>query len=302
LISISPQTHDELYHDWRKALRFCRTLPDISPEKPLTFHMFWRQRRPGFWRKTRPFGRKQALAVKAFLATQDLACCSLVLWSDDDLSENAWVRPFAPYLTFRIYHPEAEARGTALAEHPALYLQRDGRVWRDGDLFRILALHKYGGVYVDMDMVLLRSLGVLLDQEFIYQWDRFDGVYNNALMHLRQGSDFGRALIGGVIAIPPGEFNWGRENLKRAFDQGRTITVWPGPFFDPEWQADPQFKPFEDTPNSRNLYEGAFAWHWHNRWDEQVQEGSKFQRLEALIDQKLGAMGLWTGAPGHATA
>jgi len=299
VIAISPGTHPDLYHDWRTALTFCRTLPDVSPREPVTFHMFWRQRRAGFWRKARPFGRKQALAVKAFFATQDLSRCSLVLWSNEDLSGNAWLRPFGPHLTFRIYRPEAEARGTELADRPELYDQQDGRVWRDADLFRILALHNYGGVYVDMDMVLLRSLGVLLDQEFVYQWDRFDGVYNNALMHVWKRGDFARELIAGVMTIPPGRFNWGRENLRRAIDRGCAVTVFPSPFFNTEWQADPQFKPFESTPNSANLYDGAFAWHWHNRWDEPIQEGSKFQRLEARIERKLLEMGVLTGASGR---
>jgi hypothetical protein len=299
VIAISPDTHADLYHDWRSALTFCRTLPDVSPREPVTFHMFWRQRRAGFWRKVRPFGRKQALAVKAFFATQDLSRCSLVLWSNEDLSRNPWLRPFAPQLRFRIYQPEAEARGTELAGRPELYGQQDGRAWRDADLFRILALHNYGGVYVDMDMVLLRSLGVLLDQEFVYQWDRFDGVYNNALMHVRKRGDFARELINGVIAIPPGRFNWGRENLRRAIDRGCAVTVFPSPFFNTEWQADPRFKPFEKTPNSANLYDGAFAWHWHNRWDEPIQEGSKFQRLEARIERKLLEMGVLTGASGR---
>jgi hypothetical protein len=299
VIAISPDTHADLYHDWRRALTFCRTLPDVSPREPVTFHMFWRQRRAGFWRRVRPFGRKQALPVKAFVATQDLSRCSLVLWSNEDLSGNAWLRPLAPHLTFRIYRPESEARGTELADRPELYRQQDPHVWRDGDLFRILALHNYGGVYVDMDMVLLRSLGVLLDQEFVYQWDRFDGIYNNALMHLRKRGDFARELIAGVMAIPPGRFNWGRENLRRAIDRGRAITVFPSPFFNTEWQADPQFKPFENTPNSTNLYDGAFAWHWHNRWDEAIQEGSKFQRLEARIDRKLLEMGVLTGPSGR---
>ena len=72
--------------------------------------------------------------------------------------------------------------------------------------------------------------------------------------------------------------------------------MFPCPFFDTEWQADPRFEPFRNTPNSANLYEGAFAWHWHNRWDEPIQEGSKFHRLEARIDQKLRAMDLRAAA------
>src|SRR3954452_6200522 len=83
LIQISAATHPGLYHDWRTSLAFCRTLPDVAPPEPVTFHMFWRERSGRFWPTRRPFGRKQALPVKSFVATQDLTMCSLSLWSDD---------------------------------------------------------------------------------------------------------------------------------------------------------------------------------------------------------------------------
>jgi hypothetical protein len=139
--------------------------------------------------------------------------------------------------------------------------------------------------------VLLRSLGALLSQEFVYQWENYDGAYNGALMHLRKGSDFARELIHGIIEILPGDSNWGRANFRRAFDSGVRITVFPSSFFDTEWQADLHFEPFKKTPGSAALYDGAFAWHWHNRWDQPIQAGSKFQRLEARTDQKLIQMG-----------
>ena len=129
-VTISPDAHPELYPDWRKAIAFCRTIPDVAPREPVLFHMFWRQRRPGWWRRTRRFGRKQALPVKAFFATQDLSQCSLVLWSDEDLSGNEWLRPFWSRLTCRVYAPAVEARGTPLQDRPALYRQQDGRAWR----------------------------------------------------------------------------------------------------------------------------------------------------------------------------
>jgi mannosyltransferase OCH1-like enzyme len=168
-------------------------------------------------------------------------------------------------------------------------------VYRDGDLFRIIVLHNYGGIYVDMDTVLLRSLGVFLDQEFVYQWDRFDDIYAPALMRLRKGGAFAAELVRGLIAIPPGKYNWGRENVKRAIQLGHPISVFPSPFFNTEWQADPQFTPFKCTPASANLYEGAFAWHWHNQWDAPIEDGCKFQLLEAQIDRRLAAMGLGAG-------
>ena len=292
MIQISPATHYELYHDWRKALAFCRTLPDAAPREPVAFHMFWRERAGGFWPRVRRFGRKQALPVKAFFATQDPSTCTLTLWSDNDLSANEWLQPFLSRLTLRIYDAAAEARGTPLEARPNRYRQRDARVYRDGDLFRILVLHNYGGVYADMDTVLLRSLGVFLDQEFVYQWDAFDDLYAPALMRLRKGSAFARALVDGVVAIPPGKYNWGRENVKRAIEAGHQITVFPSPFFNTEWQADPAFQPFRRTAASGELYDGAFAWHWHNKWDEPIEPGCKFERLERIVDAKLEASGL----------
>jgi hypothetical protein len=292
MVAVSLATHYELYHDWRRAIAFCRTLPDVSPVEAVTFHMYWRERYGRYWPRVRPFGRKQALPVKAFVATQDLARCSLVLWSDRDLSRNEWLRPVLPFVQLRVYDAAAEARDTPLEDHPRVYGQRDARAYRDGDLFRILVLYKYGGVYADMDTVLLRSLGVFLDQEFVYQWDRFDDRYAPALMRLRQRSDFARELVQGLIEIPPGKYNWGRENVRRAIDRGRAITVFPSPFFNTEWQAVPGFQPFKKMPYSGEMYEGAFAWHWHNKWDEPIEDGSKFQLLEAHFDARLAGMGL----------
>jgi hypothetical protein len=297
-VNISPEGDRDLYHDWRKALAFCRTIPEVGPPEPVVFHMFWRQRRPGFWRRARRFGRKQALPVKAFFATQDLSRCSLVLWSDEDLSGNEWLRPFSSRLTYRFYAPDVEARGTPLEDRPGLYGQQDSRVWRDSDLFRALVLHNHGGVYVDMDMVLLRSLGALLDREFVYQWDDFDDEYNNAIMHVRKGSDFARELIEGIVEIPAGKSNWGRANFRRAFELGVRVAVFPSPFFDADWQAESDFeksfRPFDRALNV-NLYDGAFAWHWHNHWDDPIETGSKFQLFEARIDQKLRDVGLSLG-------
>jgi hypothetical protein len=292
LIAVSPATHYELYHDWEKALEFCRGLPDLPSPEPVTFHMYWRERSGGVWPTVRPFGRKQALPIKAFLATQDLAACSLTLWSDSDLSSNEWLKPLMPLVTTRIYDVAEEVRGTPLESHPKVYRQRDARAYRDGDLFRILVLFKYGGIYADMDTVLLRSLGVFLDQEFLYQWDRFDDMYAPALLRLRRGSAFARALMDGLIEIPPGKYNWGRENVKRAISRGATITVFPSPFFNTEWQADPSFEPFKKSAASANLYEGAFAWHWHNRWEQPIEPGCKFQLLEAQMDARLARTGV----------
>ena len=289
---LSQASHPELYRDWRAALRFCRAVQDSPPPGPVTFHMYWRAQRRGFFVRSRPFGRKQALPVKSFFATQDLSRCSLRLWSDDDLSSNEWLRPFADRIDFRTYAPDLEVRGTALERHRELYTEEDSRVWRDGDLFRILALHNYGGVYVDMDVVLLRSLGPLLDREFVYQWEDFLDAYNGAVMHATRGGRFVCELIAGIIELPPGGFAWGRENLRRAIARGCDVTVLPCAFFDAEWQEQHTFSGFARPATLPDLYEGAFAWHWHNQWDATIEDGSRFQLLEARIHRRLVELGI----------
>jgi hypothetical protein len=32
------------------------------------------------------------------------------------------------------------------------------------------------------------------------------------------------------------------------------------------------------------MYEGSFTWHWHNRWEEKIEEGSKFDLLDKKIE------------------
>jgi len=40
------------------------------------------------------------------------------------------------------------------------------------------------------------------------------------------------------------------------------------------------------------LYDGAFAWHWHNRWEQPIEAGCKFQLLEAQMDERLARIGV----------
>jgi hypothetical protein len=62
------------------------------------------------------------------------------------------------------------AKGTAL-ESSDLLKKKDPRAWVDGDLIRLLLLWNYGGLWVDMDFLLTRSLEPLLEHEFVTQWD-----------------------------------------------------------------------------------------------------------------------------------
>jgi hypothetical protein len=149
---------------------FAGTIP-MSVEGPvdqLTYHSYWRT-------DLASFGPRQEWFLKSFFATQNVeGGARLILWSNGDLSSNRvisdWMRRYPRSFEVRAASIPTLAKGTALNASPLLKMT-DKRAWVDGDLVRLLVLWAYGGIWVDMDSLLTRDLGPLLEHEFVTQWD-----------------------------------------------------------------------------------------------------------------------------------
>jgi len=240
-----------------------------------------------YWWTHRPFERKQSLALKACVATQGKA--EINLWSNENLSDNIWLSDIKKYINFKIYNPRKEAVGTILEGNNKILSQNDNSAWLDGDLFRLLILYKYGGLYCDCDMVLLRDVSPLLTQEFMIQWGSSPDRQNGAIMYLRKESDLAEMLLRKLLKTKPvkNSNSWGSELYKKVWKKHR-FAVLPGGFFNPEWQDSDKKKPFEPFKGKiYEMYKGSFGWHWHNRWDESITTGSKWGAIEAIIDRWL---------------
>ncbi len=287
---------EPLYYDFSACLDALRRLPnlDSTQGEHIDFHMYWKL--------IRPFGRKQILPIKSFLATQP-SHFKLTLWSDRNLTDNELLKPWLPYINFRFYSPITEAIDTILERHPVLNID-DPMVYSGGDLFRALILHKHGGVYVDMDSVFTRSFAPLFGQEFMYKWSFQKNMISSAVMWLQQRSPLSEELLRGIMELPPGGTNWGCENNVRA-RQRHNFRIFPCVFFNPEWQirltpeqkaklspAAHTFEPFQKHEYSDHMFWDSFVWHWHNRWEEPVMPGCKYELLEAIVEHRLKEMGL----------
>lgn len=279
----------EFYYDLDKGIEFARNIKSVDLKRPVNFHAFW----------VGPFGRKPALPIKSFFATQNTEYATFNLWSREDLSNNEYLKPFRDKIIFRKWDPIEEAKGTLLENLPGLTVT-DNRCWVDGDLFRLLTLHKYGGVYVDMDIVLLRDFAPLLEQEFMYKWGTEKNMINGALMHLNKESQLSKQLLWELHRRQPvpNSTCWGNDVYVAVRSYNKNWTVFPAAFFDTEWQTSPEnfekcglyngiLEPFKKSKQSNFLYEEAFSWHWHGRWGENIEEGSKWQQLESKIDNIL---------------
>ena len=279
----------EIYTDGNKALAFAKAIPEtVYPEKT-NFHFCWRV--PG------EFGRKQVLALKSCITTQNLANVNIILWSNVDLSRNDWIQPIERHIELKIWDPVKEAEGTPL-EGLRLLTKDDEHHWLGGDLFRLLALYKYGGVYADQDVVFLRDFAPLLGQEFMYQWGTETPTssqatkINGAVMRMFKESKLAAQLLQCLPTMPAGfdSTDWSATLYQHVRRYNKEWTVFPCALFNTEWQLyinmGESAHPFRKGPQSELDFDGAFSWHWHNKWDAPIEEGSKFQRLEAKVNER----------------
>ena len=163
------------------------------------------------------------------------------------------------------------------------------------DMVRFVLTHRFGGVYLDADTLLLRDWEELWNYKgaFAYRWSRMK-VYNTAVLKMDKGTALGSAIFKLAIAnglkFHPMDVSAYLADAK--LDQ--LLLRVPDALFDSAWlnadypksfQRDrppfPFFKDFEDffkTPNEDSaapaalgfdaFFRGAFSYHWHNFWPD----------------------------------
>ena len=145
----------------------------LPAENRNQYHTYWRT-------DLVPLGERQELMLKSFFATQNLPRSRLVLWSNDDLSKSPIVRKYLQRypdsFSLGIADIPALATGTAMQASKLLQLN-DKKAWVDGDLVRLLVIWHYGGMWIDMDMLVTRDLEPLVEHEFVTQWDCWGNVF-----------------------------------------------------------------------------------------------------------------------------
>lgn len=149
-----------------------KSFPMDPASETLLYHTYWRS-------DLNPFSARQASTVRSFLATQTLTHSKMIIWSNEasQLSAGEHLSPLLRshpnYLEVRQVNISTMAAGTELGgmdtyTGDGVY---DKSGWVDGDIIRLLALWHFGGLWMDMDMILTRDLNVLAEQEFLMQWD-----------------------------------------------------------------------------------------------------------------------------------
>ncbi len=264
---------------YTESLKYAKTLSNNVINRKMVFHCIWRV--------PRDFGRKQAAVLKSIIVHHFNNDLEINLWSNVDLSTNEYLHDIAKFIHFRHWNYEEEKKGTLLENYHILNNNTitDSLCYIEGDIFRLLILHKYGGFYIDMDVLILQNMLPLNDYEFLYQWgtagnNNEEFSMNGAIMKLDKGSPLSIEYLE-LLCNTPIRLNttaFGKDIYSRI--QKNSVLALPGIWFNSEWGfEDTIFDPFKKIDHTE-LFDGAFTWHWHNRWDQEIEDGSKFQILE----------------------
>lgn len=300
MINISFETHPELYTDYEKALEFLRDVKEEHynyPQHMVNFHLY-----------TEVLNEKELLSVKSFYATQNLKHTKLILWSDWDIRHNKLLAPFKDLIDFRVYYPIELAKETIIDGNTKQLFATDDLHYLKSGMLRFLAPYKMGGVWLDMDMVLLRDLIPVLDQEFAYMWGSetdFTGFGPcAAFMNIHERSEHAHICLEELIKAPivPNTVCWDHQLLAKVYKR-RPFTVFPSAFLNTEWQINVKHLGkgtkieqgwFNKNEHSSTLFLEAFSWHWHNSChkNDMIEPECKFYNLHELIDKKLKERGI----------
>jgi len=194
------------------------------------------------------------------------------------------------------------------------------------DMARFVLCHRFGGIYLDADTILLRDWEELWGWrgQFAYRWSRLE-KYNTAVLRLHRHSAVGSflfktALANGLDFHPMTISRY----TKDAYLDGLLLRL-PDALFDSAWlnteyyqrdrPAFPYFKRFEDffdPPRETDagpaaigfdgFFRGAFSYHFHNFWwipfdpsrnfpdlGTRFEHGERVTRAKALAAKQLSS-------------
>lgn len=243
------------------------------------------------------FGRMQAASITSLAATQVSYDYEIWLWLDEETRaanvNNHWLEKLPKITKIMYYTPSMVKSVPCLKSVSYLFEEARSLAFR-GDGFRLWALHEFGGVYFDLDVLFLRDMGHLIrGSEFVYAWER-QKFSNNAIIYLRKNSWLNEYIVRKVRRIhstqPWALFRYNDKKL-------RHLRLLNASTFDPIWGDDDSeypihsFEEFFVKPVSvkslDDIFPFSYGYHWHNNWKIQIDENSLFAQLERRNAQKL---------------
>jgi hypothetical protein len=264
---------------------------------PQDFYVYWIGRNINY---------KHKVLLKSYLATQDLSSTKLFVYSDTIIADLFPEFAGISNIEFKLFDVFKECENTMMY---AYRFKNEIKTHAanpefESDFFRLLMLHKYGGIYLDFDVLLLRDFSPLNRYEYCYQWGSENTMMNGAVMSMHKNSQLTKDICEEMVnsSFSPGKgcLQYANNMYVAMKPKHPELVIFPGAFFNPQWQygRDAAGNVLNTNPVSKdgnlNMYEGSFAWHYHGTaMNAAIDNGSKFdiidRWLDAVLKEKIGS-------------
>lgn len=238
-LTLRTYTERQMQAFMRQRPRAPRSATALSTPAHVRFHLYWEHRPAPTAALQHNVNRKLLVLLMSYFATQQHARISLTVWTatKDALMQHPVLRPFIErqYLLVREFDPLRESVGTPVEGNTRILTADDRRVYLKGDLFRLLIMHNYGGVYVDADSVFLNDYSPLLfsdtrgcggEEGTAPSWRRCDSDGTEEEEEEEQAAY--NARVTNALALPTDE-----QRVRRRNESGSGVPPLLGPSDDP---------------------------------------------------------------------
>jgi len=213
----------------------------------------------------------------------------IILWLENNIPNNI-NEEIIKYCEIKQFLPENEKE-----EFLRDYNYNSRSITFYSDFIRVLLLYKYGGCWFDLDCFFLRCFDPIFknfrDEVCLYQWENQNYPNNAIFISLQPKSDKMKNNIEFIINRNMG---WGFQQAKLTYNLPLDMLVLPCSWFDSDFITNPYnigtinfFKHTDKEYDFGNFYEGAFCYHWHNKWNMKIEENSIINQLVLIIKQEL---------------
>ena len=215
----------------------------------------------------------------------------IVLWLEDNIP-NEYNDEISKFAEIRYFSANDEKNNTG-------FLQHYGHNFIDyshySDIVRYILLYNYGGIWFDLDCFFLRSFDPIFsnfeNEICVYQWSTKNYPNGAIYMSLQPKSERMKRNIEYIVNV---DIGWGFQEANLTYDLPLDMLVLPCSWFDAEWidnpfniRTDDFFKHTDQIYTFENYFKGSFCYHWHNKWNEPIEENSIIIQLIKIIHNNL---------------
>jgi hypothetical protein len=215
----------------------------------------------------------------------------IVLWLEDNIP-NEYNDEISKYAEIRSFSENDEKNNTCFLEN---YKYNFKDITYYSDFIRCLLLYNYGGIWFDLDCFFLRSFDPIFsnfeNEICLYQWSTQNYPNNSIFMSLHPKSERMKRNIDYIVNV---DIGWGFQEANLTYDLPLDMLVLPCSWFDAEWidnpynfRTDDFFKHTDTIYHFENFFKGSFCYHWHNKWNETIDENSGIKQLVKIIENNL---------------